>query len=145
VCKIRIGAVVPVYNHPRHLKRLVKHLHEQQLAVILVDDGSTDESAVMIDVLQQEHAERVHVIRHPHNRGKGAAVRSGLLQADALGWSHVLQVDADGQHHWQDIERFVAQAEQHPEHMIIGKPIFDDYRLQNTFLWPLCHPCLGMD
>ena len=87
MCKLYIGAVVPVYNHPRHLKRLVQHLREQNLPVILVDDGSTDECPALIAQLQHLHAGHVHVLRHPHNRGKGAAVRSGLLQAESLGWS----------------------------------------------------------
>ena len=125
MCKLYIGAVVPVYNHPRHLKRLVQHLREQNLPVILVDDGSTDECPALMAQLQHLHAGHVHVLRHPHNRGKGAAVRSGLLQAESLGWSHVLQVDADGQHHWPDVPRFVERAQQHPKHMVIGKPVFD--------------------
>ena len=125
MCKVRIGAVVPVYNHPRHLLRLVHHLREQDLPVILIDDGSSDECPALMAQLQHIHANHVHVLRHPRNRGKGAAVRSGLLQAESLGWSHVLQVDVDGQHHWPDVSRFMAQAQQHPQHMVIGKPVFD--------------------
>ena len=48
MCKLYIGAVVPVYNHARHLKRLVQHLREQDLPVILVDDGSTDECPALM-------------------------------------------------------------------------------------------------
>ena len=48
MCKLYIDSVVPVYNHPLHLKRLVQHLREQDLPVILVDDGSTDESPALM-------------------------------------------------------------------------------------------------
>ena len=126
MCRIKVGAVVPVYNHPQHLRGLVQHLRAQHLAVILVDDGSNQECATLIDAIQHEHRDSVHVLRHPHNQGKGAAVCNGLLQAESLGWSHVLQVDADGQHHWQDVPRFINRAAEHPEHMIIGNPVFDE-------------------
>jgi glycosyltransferase involved in cell wall biosynthesis len=66
----------------------------------------------------------VQVLHHPQNGGKGEAVKTGLRRADELGYSHVLQIDADGQHETRDIPRFLAEAEASPEALVLGKPAF---------------------
>jgi glycosyltransferase involved in cell wall biosynthesis len=74
----------------------------------------------------QELQERglAHVVRRPHNGGKGAAVKTGLAAARDLGFTHALQLDADGQHCATDIPRFLAQAEANPSCLILGTPEF---------------------
>ena len=120
----KIAVVLPVYNHPAHLERICNYLKELNLTVILVDDGSEAACRAMIDQLAPK-CEFV-LVRHPQNQGKGAAVQSGMHEAHALGFSHVLQLDSDGQHSIQDIPRFLAIATQHPQHLLLGQPQFDD-------------------
>lgn len=121
----RFGVLIPVYNHPAKLAELVEFTVAQNLPVIIVDDGSDVHCAMLIDQLQHHYTDRVHVFRHTHNLGKGAAVMTGLKYALQLGFSHVVQIDADGQHDWHDIQKFIAVSAQHPEATIIGQPIFD--------------------
>ena len=69
--------------------------------------------------------ERIILIRHPVNRGKGSAVLTGARYAAQAGYSHVLQIDADGQHRVADMPRFLEQAAAHREALIIGCPEYD--------------------
>ncbi len=88
--------------------------------VWLVVDGSTDGSA---DALVEGPGFRI--FRRSHNGGKGAAVLEGLRAAVRSGFSHVLVMDADGQHPAAEIGRFMALSRARPEAMILGVPRFD--------------------
>jgi glycosyltransferase involved in cell wall biosynthesis len=116
-------ALIPVYNHPGFLPTLVQTLRAQNLPVILVDDGSEESCASVIAGLAEQ--EGVEMLRHPENSGKGAAIMSGLEKAREQGFSHALQVDADGQHHLPDIPKLLAAARAHPDAIVSGQPIFD--------------------
>jgi glycosyltransferase involved in cell wall biosynthesis len=89
-------------------------------SVWLVVDGSTDGSA---DELPE--APGFRVIRRTRNGGKGAAVLEGLRKAVRAGFTHVLVMDADGQHPAVEILHFMALAEAEPEAMILGVPRFE--------------------
>jgi predicted LPLAT superfamily acyltransferase len=115
-------AVVPVYNHHLALPRIVDALRAAQLPVILVDDGS---DAVTKSALAALAAPDVEVLTLPQNGGKGVAVLAGLARAGKEGYSHALQVDADGQHDLADIGAMLKLAEEHPQHLISGTPKYD--------------------
>ena len=67
----------------------------------------------------------VTLIEHDNNQGKGGAVITGLKAAFADGFTHALQVDADGQHQLDDIPKMLAKAVQHPNSVISGLPQYD--------------------
>ncbi|RQW68937.1 glycosyltransferase family 2 protein [Halomonas sp. YLB-10] len=116
-------AVVPVYNHPDSVAGVVGRLADLGLPVILVDDGSEPSCRRELERLASDgHA----LVTHQHNRGKGAAVRSGLLEAERLGYSHALQVDADGQHHPDDLPAFIDAMHQTPHRLLVGYARYDD-------------------
>ena len=117
--------VIPVYNHPHYIEALVTHLKPFQLPIILVNDGSDAVCSALLHELKAEN-KCVELVEHSHNQGKGQADISGLRHAHALGFSHALQLDSDGQHDWQDVAKFLDISQQHPEAMVIGQPIFDD-------------------
>lgn len=119
----KIVAVLPVYNHPAHLQRICQYLVDLSLPIILVDDGSEMSCRAVIDQLAQSLP--LTLVRHDQNRGKGAAVQSGMRRAYELGFSHVLQLDSDGQHTISDIPKFIETARHHPKHLILGQPQFD--------------------
>lgn len=119
----KIAVVLPVYNHPAHLQHICQYLTDLGLPVILVDDGSEPSCRAVIDQLAQNLP--LIVVSHSQNQGKGAAVQSGMHRANALGFSHILQLDSDGQHSIDDIPRFLALAENNPKHLILGQPKFD--------------------
>ena len=66
------------------------------------------------------------MIRRDQNGGKGAAVKTGLRAAHELGFSHALQIDADGQHDTADIPKFLARAAERPQAAVLGHPVFDE-------------------
>ena len=118
-------AVIPVFNHPVHLERIVKALLANNLPVILVDDGSDAETKHALAQLVAIHPQ-TECLTLPCNRGKGAAVQAGLTRAGERGFTHALQIDADGQHNVTDVPALLRLAEQHPHHLISGLPRYDD-------------------
>jgi glycosyltransferase involved in cell wall biosynthesis len=118
--------VVPVYNHEHAIGTVLDGLLRHGVQVLLVDDGSKPTCATVLDALAREHAAHVTLVRLPHNQGKGAAVLAGFRKAEELGYTHVLQIDADGQHQTADVPAFLAQAAAHPQAIIVGHPIYDE-------------------
>lgn len=116
--------VIPVFNHPFKIAGLVARVLGYGLPCILVDDGSEAKCAQLLNQLAAEH-EPVTLLRLPHNAGKGVAVCQGLELASRQGFTHALQVDADGQHDLNDIPQFLARAQHHPNAVISGWRSYD--------------------
>jgi glycosyltransferase involved in cell wall biosynthesis len=117
-------AVIPVYNHERAVGHVLTAIRDAGLPCFLVDDGSSPECARELDRLVASTA-NTHLVRLPVNQGKGGAVSAGLRAAYKAGFTHALQIDADGQHALNDIPKFVAAARAEPNVVICGKPVFD--------------------
>lgn len=115
--------VVPVYNHGTPLRTTVERLAEFGLPIVIVDDGSDDATKRSIREIAASRA--VDVVTLPHNRGKGGAVMAGLRRAAALGYTHAVQVDADGQHDIADLPKLLAAARADPAALVCGAPQFD--------------------
>lgn len=116
--------LIPVYNHENPLPGIVERLSAYRLPCLLVDDGSDACCAAIIRGLADRYS-WVQSIRLELNQGKGAAVKAGILAAQAQAYSHALQIDADGQHDLDDLAKFLAAARQQPEAVVIGRAIFD--------------------
>jgi len=115
--------LIPVYNHPATIGPLCDELATLGLPLLLVDDGSDAECASELDRLT---AKGHHLVRLDINQGKGAAVRAGLVEAQRLGYTHALQVDADGQHDVGDLPAFLAELDSAPDTLVIGYPRYDE-------------------
>ncbi|MDR7088789.1 glycosyltransferase family 2 protein [Cellvibrio fibrivorans] len=111
--------IIPVFNHPHKITGLVKRLRDYSLPVILVDDGSEASCAQLLDKIATEQTQ-VTLLRLAQNAGKGTAVCQGLELASREGFTHALQVDADGQHDLDDVPQFLARAQQNPGAVISG-------------------------
>lgn len=116
-------AVIPVYNHEHALPQVVAALRDAGLACVLVDDASSPACAAVMDRLAEQTD--IHLLRLPLNQGKGGAVMAGLREAARLGFSHALQVDADGQHDLGGLEAFLAASRAEPQALICGYPHYD--------------------
>lgn len=115
--------VIPVYNHARLLAESLPRIRAMGVPCIVVNDGGTAaDRALLADLCRATDSELCE--QYP-NAGKGAAVLLGMRRADELGYSHCVQVDADGQHNIDDIPRFLALAEASPRALISGVPLFD--------------------
>ncbi|MBP7288048.1 MAG: glycosyltransferase family 2 protein [Nannocystaceae bacterium] len=120
---LRVCAVIPTYDNPRTIAAVVEGVRAVVDEVIVVDDGSA--AAGRREVERLHASGLVHAVFRPHNGGKGAAVKDGLREAFARGFSHALQVDADGQHTLADAPRLLAAAREQPDALVLGAPIYD--------------------
>lgn len=116
--------LIPVYNHKDAIPGVVEGLECFGLPVLLVDDGSDEATRLVLEDLARK--EYVQLKRLALNGGKGQAVKAGLLWAGELGFSHALQIDSDGQHRSEDIPRFLKAAENAPQALILGTPVFGE-------------------
>ena len=116
-------AVIPVYNHEHALPQVVAAVRDAGLACVLVDDASNPSCAAVMDRLAEQAD--IYLLRLPLNQGKGGAVMAGLREAARLGFSHALQVDADGQHDLSEVEVFLAASRAEPQALICGYPQYD--------------------
>ena len=117
--------VVPIYNHDRHIEALVSRLRDWMLPCIVVDDGSSVACGIALDTIVRRNSDCVTLVRHERNQGKGAAVLSGLALAYADGFTHALQIDADGQHDVEEVPVLLELSRRHPRALVTGQPQFD--------------------
>jgi len=117
--------IIPVYNHELPLPKLVERLEPYRLPCFLLDDGSDKVCAEVIQSLAARYP-WVWAFREDLNRGKGHAVKAGILFAQNYGHSHAVQIDADGQHDLGDLGVFLAAARAEPKAVITGQPVFDE-------------------
>lgn len=115
--------VIPVYNHGPSAVRVIAAVRAHGLPCIAVDDGSRADCAALLD--EAAKADGVHLVRLLRNSGKGGAVMAGFHAALDQGYTHALQIDADGQHDTADIPDFIALGQQHPQAVICGTPVYD--------------------
>lgn len=117
----RTAAVIPAYNAARHLEGVVDGVsaHIPRERIVVVDDGSSDDSHAV--------AARcgVAALQHPENRGKGAALTTGILHAGTMGCEYAITLDADGQHNPDDIPAFIARWNTSHADMIVGNRLAD--------------------
>ena len=117
-------AVIPVYNHETAVPAVVDALLAAGLPCVLVDDASSPACSAVLEQLAQ--GEHIFLVRLAINQGKGGAVMAGLREAARLGFTHALQVDADGQHDLRDVATFMQVSQQNPQALICGYPQYDD-------------------
>jgi glycosyltransferase involved in cell wall biosynthesis len=114
--------LIPSYNTGPLLLNTVRAARGAWTPVLVVLDGSTDGSAAALAAMPPDPG--LVVLSLPENRGKGAAVLHGLRAAATAGFTHVLTMDADGQHPADHIAAFMAASAAAPDAMILGTPIF---------------------
>ncbi|MBL5922492.1 glycosyltransferase family 2 protein [Lelliottia amnigena] len=117
--------VIPCYNHGAMMANVLSRLAPFGLPCLIVDDGSDEGTRLELERLAAEQSQ-VTLIRLAENAGKGTAVIRGLTESARAGYTHAVQVDADGQHAIEDIPQLLALAERNPEALISGQPIYDD-------------------
>jgi glycosyltransferase involved in cell wall biosynthesis len=117
--------VVPVFDHEGAIGATVAGLKRFGLRCYMVDDGSGPACAKVLDQIAANETAWVRLLRHPRNRGKGAAVATGIAAARADGFTHAVQVDSDGQHNLDDVPKLLALAASDPRALVTGVPVYD--------------------
>ena len=116
--------IVPCFNHADAFAPVADKLFEYKYPVIVVDDGSTAKQSQKIKTICSTH--KFFYLKNLKNGGKGAAMLTGFQFALHKGFTHALQIDADGQHDIRDIPLFIKIGTSYPNDLIIGNPIYDE-------------------
>ncbi len=100
--RLKVCVIIPTYNNHKTLQRVLNGVLERTDAVIVVNDGSTDNTLTTLSDYQ--HITQIHL---PQNKGKGNALRHGFLAAKRAGYEYAITIDSDGQHFPEDIVVFL--------------------------------------
>jgi glycosyltransferase involved in cell wall biosynthesis len=118
-------AIIPAYCEERFIGRVVRQVLQYVQTVLVVDDGSSDNTAA------EAEAAGAKVIRHATNLGKGAALKTGLEYAVSVGAAFYLFLDGDGQHDPSEIPAFFEAMNCSNAHLAVGN------RMRNLEQMPL--------
>jgi glycosyltransferase involved in cell wall biosynthesis len=107
--------LIPTYNNAITLGQVITDVLEYTAHVIVVDDGSTDDTKNILQSFPQ-----IKVISYLPNKGKGWALRQGLRYAAENGYRYAITIDSDGQHFAKDLPVFLDKIEAEPDALLIG-------------------------
>lgn len=122
----KAAILIPVYNHEEAIGITLAQVLAHPWDVLMVDDGSSERCRDVLISLAEQYHDRVSLVRLEQNGGKGAAVKAGFQALLAKGYTHAVQIDADGQHDITDLPEFMAKGSQMPEVLVSGHPKYDD-------------------
>ncbi len=111
-----ICVVIPTYNNGGTITDVVHSVLEHCDDVIVVNDGSTDETRRLLQAI-----DGITIVEYERNRGKGFALKQGLRKAISMGFAYAITLDADGQHYASDIGLFLEANRKHPGALIVGQ------------------------
>lgn len=107
--------IVPTYNNGKTLRRVLDSVLQHTSNIIVVNDGSTDQTAAILEDYPQ-----LFQIHHEKNSGKGTALRNGFKKAVSLGFDYAITIDSDGQHFASDLPKFIEEIKTDGEALLIG-------------------------
>ena len=107
--------IVPTYNNHKTLRKVLDSVLDFTPNVIIVNDGSTDETFEILQSYSQ-----LKQIHHPNNLGKGRALRNGFRKAIEMKFEYAITIDSDGQHFASDIPSFIEEIQKEPNSLLIG-------------------------
>ncbi|TEB41653.1 glycosyltransferase family 2 protein, partial [Flavobacterium circumlabens] len=112
---VNFCVIVPTYNNHKTLKKVLDSILDFTPNVIVVNDGSTDETSEILK--QYSQFTQIH---HTRNSGKGMALRNGFKKAIQMNFEYAITIDSDGQHFASDIPNFIAEIQNQPNSLLIG-------------------------
>ena len=112
---LKVCVIVPTYNNQKTLKRVLDSVLLYTSNIIVVNDGSTDETPNILAGFPQ--LIKIHLAK---NSGKGIALRTGFEKAKELNYNYAITIDSDGQHFASDIPKFIQSLEDEKETLLIG-------------------------
>jgi glycosyltransferase involved in cell wall biosynthesis len=134
--EFKLIIVIPCYRHAHTLAGNISLLKKHNLPILIVDDGNTTPQS---DILKKLEDENIILIRNDKNMGKGYSVTKGFLEAYRLGYTHALQIDADGQQDIKQVSEFARYARTEPHVLICGRPKYRNVPLHRYIARFLTH------
>lgn len=136
--------IIPIYNHELAIPHVLEKLKGYGLPCFLINDGSSKVCSQVLTNCAMLESKWITLINRHENGGKGAAVIDGFKETIRLGFSHAIQIDADGQHDLNDVPQFLEASRLDPQAIILGAPLFDKTvpkgrlygrKLTNLWIW----------
>lgn len=118
-----IFIVIPTYNEKKTIGHIVGELCQRGFRVVVVDDGSWDNTIVEANKFGAE------LIVHPKNAGKGRCIREGLEYALENNCEAVITMDGDGQHSLNDIDKFIEEYKKSGADLVLGNRLHDPKKM----------------
>ncbi|WP_229201207.1 DUF2062 domain-containing protein [Arcticibacterium luteifluviistationis] len=122
--------LIPTYNNEKTLAAVIQDVSLYTSNIIVINDGSTDSTEAILEEFSE-----IENISYSPNKGKGFALKTGLLRAKERGFKYAISIDSDGQHFADDIPRFLEAIEEHPNAMLVGARNLQEENMpqKNTF------------
>lgn len=121
--RLKILSVIPLYNNEKTVRAVAEKTIAQGLPLLVVNDGSTDGGPQKLTGLQLE------ILNISVNSGKGAAIRKAAEWAEKNGYTHIITIDADGQHLPEEIPLFIEKIKTSPDSIIVGDRDFSSLHI----------------
>jgi glycosyltransferase involved in cell wall biosynthesis len=128
-----IYIVMPAYNEAKTIEGVMKELISLDLNLIVIDDGSSDDTSLVVRDFIKQYPEQVNLYIHPLNRGLGAAISTGIEAALTHNPEIIVTFDADGQHHSQDLIPICQPIIQNHADVVIGTRNFNEMPFRKKF------------
>jgi len=122
----KIAILIPAYNEEKYIKGVIKDCFKYRLDIVIVDDGSTDNTLEVVKSIPVPKNFKITLVKHSKNLGKGQSLKTGFSYIVKNNYSGVITIDADGQHKTIEIKNFLKVIEKENPDLIIGD------RLGNT-------------
>ena len=113
---IHLCVIIPTYNNEKTILKVIEDVHHYVDDIIVVNDGSTDGTSERLCLVRKD----ICVVSHDRNKGKGAALLTGIHAAMTKGFTHMITIDADGQHLASDIPVLLSALECNQQGIIVG-------------------------
>ncbi len=124
--EIKLALLIPAYNEEKYIEGVIENSSKYEMDMIIIDDGSIDSTASIVESLIPAYSPYLKLIRHAGNLGKGQALITGFDYIKENNYSGVITLDADGQHDTREIINFLELIKKEDPDLIIGD------RLDNT-------------
>jgi glycosyltransferase involved in cell wall biosynthesis len=117
---LKIAILIPSYNEGKRIAGVIKKCCDFDQDIIVVNDGSTDNTSEILKEFESQNNKKITVINHPVNKGKGEALKTGFDFVVNNRYSGVITIDADDQHDVREINDFLNEVDENDPDMIVG-------------------------
>ena len=121
----KISILIPSYNEEKYIKSVIEKCSAYKLDIIVVNDGSTDNTCQVLEQLQSQNGINLKILNHEINKGKGEALKTGFAFACRNNYYGVITIDADGQHSISEIKDFLSEIKKNNPDIIVGSRFKD--------------------
>lgn len=145
---MKIAAIIPAFNESAHIRQIISITSQYVDLVVVVDDGSNDDTLEGLYDFQNSY-NKLNILHHVVNLGKGAALKTGSDYAIESGCDTLIYLDGDGQHDPNEIPHLIEEQTERKVMMVfgsrtIGKDMPLVMMLGNKFLSIMCNLFFGV-